>query len=686
VNGSAGFIYNTASQVFEAITDNGYPGAMDALFMDGYFVQIEPARRFAFNSELADGLAYNTLDRFTSEKSPDLLMALGATQNDLILFSEGSGEFFENTGAAQQPFRSKRISMERGCASRYGVVHLDNTVFWLGDDGKFYVLDGYGPRRISTRPIEQSILGLNWAQAFGFVWESAGHACAYWTFPDGQTWGYDVSQPPGFQWHRRESYGFDRWRVTSTAYWKNRWIAGDFQSGRLWELDWDYPLEFETEMVSELTSPVIHDNQSAVLMPRLEFMFDTGQPEVAVREFEIDVEPLDIDGNLPDGFVGDSGTYQYTVSGGVPPLVGVSLFSGTLPPGATMNSAGLVTYTFTTSGSYSWVVQVTDADGNTATVADSAEVLAVPIFVAIDNITTLRTSTDGGATFPSTVTSGLTTPASEVCVMAAGGKLFHLGTSNQGRVSSDGAAFSACTGLPFAAGTSNLIHINSEYQWYGGDLYVSSDGATFAQRVISSGMLNLAYRPAVMGSTVLCRGAGNRLNVSTNSGTTFTEYQLADYNTFEGFQRVLAVETFRFLIFGRDAATGNLRIGRSTTGLPGSWTSAAGPATAVVHGVAFDPAAYRIVIVLQTGATWYSDDEGATWNAGAAVPYAGALAYPSEPTNNMIFSGGYFYFCAAQGSGVNRIYRTPNGVNAWAQVYEASPTGNSIDSMCEFAP
>lgn len=377
VNGSGGSIYNTATQVFQNITDEGYPGAVDALYMDGYFVQIEPARRYAFNSDLANGLAYNTLDRFTSEKSPDLLMALGSSQNDLILFSESTGEFFENTGASQQPFRSKRISMERGCASRYGVVHLDNTVFWLGNDGKFYVLDGYGSKRISTRPIEQAILGLNWAQAFGFVWESAGHSCAYWTFPDGQTWGYDVSQPAGFQWHRRESYGFDRWRITGSAYWRKRWIAGDFQAGRLWELDWDYPLEYETEMVGEITGPVIHDNQSAVQMPRLEFVFDTGQQEVAVREFEIDVEALDIDGDLPDSFVGDAGTYQYTVTGGVPPYAGVSIFSGSLPPGSTMDSAGLVTYDYTTVGSYSWVVQVEDAEGNTATVADTAEISSI---------------------------------------------------------------------------------------------------------------------------------------------------------------------------------------------------------------------------------------------------------------------------------------------------------------------
>lgn len=83
---------------------------------------------------------------------------------------------------------------------------------------------------------------------------------------------------------------------------------------------------------------------------------------------------LSVTGDLPDGFVGSSGTYQYVSSGGVLPH-SFSILSGSLPPGATMDTDGLVTYDYTTAGSYGpWVVEVTDADGNTATVEDSAEV------------------------------------------------------------------------------------------------------------------------------------------------------------------------------------------------------------------------------------------------------------------------------------------------------------------------
>ena len=276
VNGSSGYVYDTVAKTFTRITDDGYPGAINAVFIDGYLVQIEPARRFAFNSAPADAMSYNTLDRFTSEVSPDLLVSMAVSNNELLLFSQTTAEFFEDSGATQQPFRSKRITMDRGCGGRYTVAKMDNTVYWLGNDGIFYVLAGYQPIRISTGPIEQAIIGLDWDKAFAFVWESAKHKVCYWTFPDGLTWGYDVSSK---LWHRRESYGLTRWRVSSMAFWNGQWICGDFQGPQLWTADANYILEGSEKFISERTTGVISDDQSLMLVPRLELLVQVGQKE-----------------------------------------------------------------------------------------------------------------------------------------------------------------------------------------------------------------------------------------------------------------------------------------------------------------------------------------------------------------------------------------------------------------------
>lgn len=369
VNGYSGYVYSTVTQELKKVVDAGYPGAIDVVFIDNYLVQIEPARRFAFNSALADASNYNELDRFTSEVNSDLLVGMAVTNNELLLFSEKSSEFFYNSGDDVQPFKSKRIYMNRGCAGRDTINLTDNTVFWLGDDGCFYRLDGYSPVRISTRPVEEAIRGLNWAQAFSLVWNDSGHSVVYWTFPDGHTWGYDASTQ---KWHRRASRGMRRWRVNCMATWQDRWFAGDFQAKRIWEVDWDYYMEGDQEIERECTSPVTHDNQCRVLMPRLEVIMDVGNESSPVAYFGPQPERPTITGDAPDCVLGESrppySPYQYSITGDAP--LTVSLLSGTLPPGLSISKSGLLSGQPTTNGLYSFTLRVTDKNGLWADLVD----------------------------------------------------------------------------------------------------------------------------------------------------------------------------------------------------------------------------------------------------------------------------------------------------------------------------
>lgn len=336
VNGAAGYVLDTVGYDLQRITDAGFPGSPVIRFLDGFMVGIDPAGRFAFNSDAANATEYNTLNRWTSEYRPDRLVSMGRLGGELLLLSANSGEFFGNTGAAQQPFRSKRIFIDKGCAGPHTVVEADNTVFWLGSDGHFYQLDGYNPRRISTRPIEQAIRGQDGWNAFGFVWESEGHTVVYWTFLNGQTWGWDTSQQ---QWHRRESYGLDRWRVSCTARSAGQWYAGDFQRGRLWRIDWGYPWEGDTEFASGFTVPVIHDNQNELIHSRLELVMDTGMPAVEPAQFPVQPAGPMISGSAPDGVIGEPYAFAYTVTQGDAQVVRTIIDRAALLPGLSWDEA-----------------------------------------------------------------------------------------------------------------------------------------------------------------------------------------------------------------------------------------------------------------------------------------------------------------------------------------------------------
>jgi WD40 repeat protein len=400
VNGDAGYVYNTSEDTFTKITDEGYPGAVQAAYLDSFLVQVEPFGRFWFHSDLADALNYNTLDRYESEASPDKIVGLAVNQFEVVVFNETTTEFFANVGAATGTFQSKRIVIDKGCAARHSIANIDNSVMWLGNDGVVYRLDGYRAVPVSTRAIERAIAESDWDSAISYVWEDEGHKVYYLTFLNGQTWGYDVVTG---LWHRRASYSVDpdnqkRWRVSAITYWNSQWIAGDAYHGGLYVMDWNCYSEGSDPMVSERSSGVAHANQNRVFAPYAELIFDTGVGVPCEAQGFL----LSLEGDLPDGNVGSSGTYQYQAIGGSPPYT-FSIIAGSLPPGASMSAAGLVTYDYTTEGNYSWTVQAMDADGRTATLDDTADITVVVIneLVVVGNTTgesdTVRTVTWDGA-------------------------------------------------------------------------------------------------------------------------------------------------------------------------------------------------------------------------------------------------------------------------------------------------
>lgn len=374
VNGSAGYVYNTATDTFQKITDPGYPGASVVVFFDGYLVQVEPAGRYFFHSDLADALSYNTLDRTESEGDPDRIVTLAVSQDEVVVFNRTTTEFFRNSGQATGTLQSVGPIVDYGCAGRHTVVKMDNSLILLDNTGRLVRLDGYSFIPISTVPFEQAIAGLDWANAFAFAYESEGHKIYYITFPNGKTYGFDVTTR---LFHRRESYGLDRWRVNTLTLWNRKWIAGDFQGPKLYELDWDYMLEGVSDpLVSRRITGVAHGNQNRVEIPYLELIFDTGQAQTVPGEFPVQPQGPTIEGDAPNSVIGAEYEFAYTVTEGDAPIATVEIVSGSLPPGWEMDNAGVITGTATEGGEFTWSVRVTDTNGLWDEVADEADILA----------------------------------------------------------------------------------------------------------------------------------------------------------------------------------------------------------------------------------------------------------------------------------------------------------------------
>lgn len=448
-NGASGYVWNTVTETFAQITDDGFPGFLSVDFLDGYLTGIEPARRYAFHSDLAAALSYTTLDRAEAEAQPDRLMAQIVDHREWWLLGERTIEIFVNTGQSTGTFqRAGNTVIEVGCGATHSVAKLDNSVFWLGHDGIVYRANGYSPQRISTHAIEQQIRRCRRSGAFATVWEDSGHKVYYLTFPDGHTWGYDVASG---EWHRKESFGLDRWRLNTLTYWNGAWIGGDYASGKLYEVVWGVCDEAGAPMVSKRVTGVLHDQQNPITIDGVEFVFDTGKDATSDPVPVLLLQPPTISGNLPDGVVGDSGTLQYTVSGGLPPYSDITVLSGSLPPGASLATDGLVTYTYTTPGSSSWTVGGTDANGTPFSVADSATI-ALPIIDGLFDVVTYTGT--GASTFslPTTLDLAFDGGAALTFTRSASAGTARAALSDDGAtaLSDDGTASMTAIGASFA--------------------------------------------------------------------------------------------------------------------------------------------------------------------------------------------------------------------------------------------
>jgi hypothetical protein len=283
--GSSGYVYDTQSGALTQITDSAFPGAIVFDYIGQLGVSLDPSRQFFRNSAINDLSAYSALEKYQGEASPDLLVGIKVCHSELLAFSQTTTEVFDQTTdpasiADHILFVNKKITIQRGCASAYCVVNLDNSVLFVGDDGSVYRLDGYTPVRIPTFPIEQALAKCDLSKCFAFAWEDRGHKVYYLTCPDGNTWGYDVASR---KWHRRQSYGLNRWRLNTLFEWNGVWYGGSFNSGMLYRLDWDHVLEGPDPLPRKRVLGVLHANQNMVIGESLELVINTGGP-VSVYE------------------------------------------------------------------------------------------------------------------------------------------------------------------------------------------------------------------------------------------------------------------------------------------------------------------------------------------------------------------------------------------------------------------
>lgn len=203
VDGATGHVYDLITGVLSTIVADGFYGSVRLAVIDGYGIAIRPKTGQFGISAINDFTQWAALDFATAEGSPDNLVGVVASHREAWLLGSKTGEVWDDTGAADFPFeRIGSAFIEHGCAAAFSLQALDNTVFWLGEDGVVWRANGYSPTRISTHAVEEAIqASTDLSGTAAFAYQQDGHLFYCLTIPGLSTqWCYDVSSQ---SWHER---------------------------------------------------------------------------------------------------------------------------------------------------------------------------------------------------------------------------------------------------------------------------------------------------------------------------------------------------------------------------------------------------------------------------------------------------------------------------------------------------
>lgn len=295
VGGTIGYVYDLATEVFNEITDEDFPGGDNIVQVDGYYLVNKPGTGQIWRSNYNDGTNWDGLAFSTAGGDPDSIISIIADHRDIWIIGEYTTEIWYNTGAATFNFaRIEGAFIEQGGSSHHARTKINNAVYWLGrdrvGDSQVFQASGRQPKVISTIPISHQISSVDQSNAFMFSYQQLGHNFIVLTLPDANlTLVYDSTIG---LWHQRSSKiaGVDRrWRVNTHVFFNREHIVGDYSNGKLYKLKTDVYDEDGDPLVAVRTSPVIRKNQNRITVNQVHVL---NEPGVGLATGETDPQAM----------------------------------------------------------------------------------------------------------------------------------------------------------------------------------------------------------------------------------------------------------------------------------------------------------------------------------------------------------------------------------------------------------
>lgn len=285
------YVYTLENGEFEQNPAN-FPRSKTITYQDGYGILPRPNSTQWYITDLFDFAAIDPLEFASANTSEDYLITAISRAQELFLIKRNSTEVWYDTGNADFPFeRRQTLVLRYGIAAAYSLVRMDNTILiWLGRNEHSQIVvvmvNGYETEIVSDEGVDFAISNYETVDdAFAFAYEMDGHLFYVLTFPTAdRTWVLDLTTQ---SWHERRSQinnpGPDafptrqgRWRPNCYAFFNNKHIVGDFESGKLFYIDKNNYTDNGTPITWERTTYHLSKDEKYLFCNNFQLVIQSG--------------------------------------------------------------------------------------------------------------------------------------------------------------------------------------------------------------------------------------------------------------------------------------------------------------------------------------------------------------------------------------------------------------------------
>lgn len=232
-----------------------FTGPNSVVHYNGYMVVTFPNNRWQI-SFLNDATQWDVADLETAIFRGDETLRGMVRGGELLIFGNRSLEFWNDVGSTNG-FTMQRVSaLELGIGPPMSAANVGEAVLFVDEDNAVRLVAGYSTQVVSTHYISRKIRESSDSPSIrATAYERDGHlfysiSCTDFTLT------YNLATQ---QWHEEQSYGEQRRLVNAVERWQNKWFAGNYKEGIIYELSADVHSDgTDKPIVMEVITPPVH--------------------------------------------------------------------------------------------------------------------------------------------------------------------------------------------------------------------------------------------------------------------------------------------------------------------------------------------------------------------------------------------------------------------------------------------